>query len=101
MPDAAPRGDSLYTLSNNIYTQFNSNDGRCGVCGDNYADPRPQTHETGEAALRSTVYIREFFYFDIDTFGKSTYLASLYLKHNICLIFVEILYKFSPPKIVL
>ena len=27
--------------------QFNKNAGRCGICGDAYDDPSPQTHETG------------------------------------------------------
>lgn len=27
--------------------QWSNNDGQCGVCGDNYADPKPRPHEAG------------------------------------------------------
>ncbi|XP_058792950.1 uncharacterized protein LOC131665223 [Phymastichus coffea] len=27
--------------------QYNANDGKCGPCGDNYADPRPRNNENG------------------------------------------------------
>lgn len=27
--------------------QWNQNDGKCGICGDNFADPRPRKHEIG------------------------------------------------------
>jgi len=27
--------------------QWNQNDGKCGVCGDNFADPEPRAHEAG------------------------------------------------------
>lgn len=27
--------------------QWNKNNGKCGVCGDNYADPKPRAHELG------------------------------------------------------
>ena len=26
-------------------TQWEQNDGKCGVCGDNWADPEPRDHE--------------------------------------------------------
>ena len=27
--------------------QYEQNDGKCGVCGDNWADPRPRENEAG------------------------------------------------------
>ena len=27
--------------------QYNSNGGRCGVCGDDWSDPRPRSNELG------------------------------------------------------
>jgi len=26
---------------------INQNGGKCGICGDNYADPKPRDHENG------------------------------------------------------
>ena len=30
-----------------ISVQFLKNEGKCGVCGDNWADPQPRPHEGG------------------------------------------------------
>ena len=31
----------------NLKVQYNQNDGKCGVCGDNWADPQPRENEAG------------------------------------------------------
>ena len=31
----------------NTQTQWQKNGGKCGVCGDNWADPEPRNHEDG------------------------------------------------------
>ena len=30
-----------------VTKQFQTNDGKCGICGDSYEEPAPQSHETG------------------------------------------------------
>jgi hypothetical protein len=30
-----------------LSVQYQKNDGKCGVCGDNFADATPRAHETG------------------------------------------------------
>ncbi len=31
------------------------NDGKCGICGDNYADPSPREHEAGGKYATGTI----------------------------------------------
>ncbi|KAK8783831.1 hypothetical protein V5799_009809 [Amblyomma americanum] len=42
-----------------IKVQWEDNGGKCGVCGDNYALPRPRRHETGNVFARN-VTVRHY-----------------------------------------
>lgn len=43
-----------------LQVQYYENDGNCGVCGDNYADPRPRNNEnTGQYGTGAKVAIYE------------------------------------------
>ena len=39
--------DIYHNQKNLILVQFLKNGGKCGVCGDNWQDPKPRPHEGG------------------------------------------------------
>ncbi|XP_055641977.1 uncharacterized protein LOC129778862 [Toxorhynchites rutilus septentrionalis] len=46
-PNAPPNWNDNEVFCGGFMAQWEQNGGRCGVCGDNYADPKPRDHELG------------------------------------------------------
>ncbi|XP_072145605.1 uncharacterized protein [Dermacentor andersoni] len=53
-----PNFEDTELFCGGIKAQWQDNGGRCGVCGDNYAQPRPRRHETGNMYARNVTVRR-------------------------------------------
>ncbi|XP_037576711.1 uncharacterized protein LOC119458928 isoform X1 [Dermacentor silvarum] len=53
-----PNFEDTELFCGGIKAQWEDNGGRCGVCGDNYAHPRPRRHETGNMYARNVTVRR-------------------------------------------
>ncbi|XP_077538197.1 uncharacterized protein LOC144150219 [Haemaphysalis longicornis] len=56
--DTPPNFEDSELFCGGIKAQWEDNGGKCGVCGDNYAQPRPRRHETGSMYARNVTVRR-------------------------------------------